>query len=71
MENALEEMAASSDSLSVAAISMIINKFAQKVNVKPESTYNRYNALDLKRHDMDPFVSIGTIWVIIYYVSLF
>ncbi|PWA53857.1 clpP/crotonase-like domain, Enoyl-CoA hydratase/isomerase, HIBYL-CoA-H type [Artemisia annua] len=46
MENALEEMAASSDSLSVAAISMIINKFARKVDVKPESTYNRLDMIN-------------------------
>ncbi|GJX94726.1 probable serine/threonine-protein kinase roco5 isoform X1 [Tanacetum coccineum] len=41
MENALEDMAASSDSLCVATISITIIKFAQKVNFKPESTYNR------------------------------
>ena len=64
MENALEETAASSDSLSVAAISMIIKKFEQKVNVKPESAYNRYKTLNLERHDMDPAISVGLIWVI-------
>ncbi|GJV80121.1 probable serine/threonine-protein kinase roco5 isoform X1 [Tanacetum coccineum] len=36
-ENALEDMAASSDSLCVAAISITIIKFAQKVNFKPET----------------------------------
>ncbi|GKF89518.1 hypothetical protein Tco_0263481, partial [Tanacetum coccineum] len=42
MENALEKMVASSDAPSVAAMSTIINKFAEEVKVKPESAYNKF-----------------------------
>lgn len=42
MEKALEKMVASSDATSVTTISMIINKFAQEVKVKPESVITRY-----------------------------
>lgn len=45
MEKALEKMAASSDSPSVATMSMIINKFSEEVNVKPDSAYARYKIL--------------------------
>ncbi|KAM0001803.1 putative 3-hydroxyisobutyryl-CoA hydrolase [Helianthus debilis subsp. tardiflorus] len=46
MENSLEKMIASSDSPSVATMSMIINEFAQEVNVKPDSAYSRLDMVN-------------------------
>ncbi|KAI3803137.1 hypothetical protein L1987_31286 [Smallanthus sonchifolius] len=46
LENALEKMIASLDSPSVATMSMIINKFAQEVQVKPDSTYFRLDMIN-------------------------
>ncbi|KAK1417117.1 hypothetical protein QVD17_26239 [Tagetes erecta] len=46
LENALEKMVASLDSPSVSTISMIIGKFAQQVNVKPDSTYFRLEMIN-------------------------
>lgn len=42
MEKAIEKMVATSDAISVATMSMVINKFAQEVNVKPDSVTHRY-----------------------------
>ncbi|CAI9285509.1 unnamed protein product [Lactuca saligna] len=46
MEKALEEMVASSDATSVTTMSMIINKFAQEVKVKPESVITRLDMIN-------------------------
>ncbi|KAJ0865141.1 putative 3-hydroxyisobutyryl-CoA hydrolase [Helianthus annuus] len=46
MENSLEKMIASSDSPSVATMSMIINEFAQEVNVKRDSAYSRLDMVN-------------------------
>ncbi|KAJ0724429.1 putative 3-hydroxyisobutyryl-CoA hydrolase [Helianthus annuus] len=46
MENSLEKMIASSDSPSVATMSMLINEFAQEVNVKPDSAYSRLDMVN-------------------------
>ncbi|KAM0017813.1 putative 3-hydroxyisobutyryl-CoA hydrolase [Helianthus debilis subsp. tardiflorus] len=46
LENALENMVASLGSPSVASLSMIINKFAQEVNVKSDSIYLRLDMIN-------------------------
>ncbi|KAJ0491699.1 putative 3-hydroxyisobutyryl-CoA hydrolase [Helianthus annuus] len=46
MENSLEKMIASLDSPSVATMSMLINEFAQEVNVKPDSAYSRLDMVN-------------------------
>lgn len=46
MENALEKMAASSDSPSVATMSMIINEFAHQVNVNETRVYDRLDMIN-------------------------
>ncbi|XP_076913077.1 3-hydroxyisobutyryl-CoA hydrolase 1-like [Bidens hawaiensis] len=46
LENALEKMAAILESPSVDAISMVINKFAQEVKVKQDSTYFRLDMIN-------------------------
>ncbi|KAI3775313.1 hypothetical protein L1987_49884 [Smallanthus sonchifolius] len=46
LENVVEKMIASLDSPSVATMSMIINKFAQEVQVKPDSTYLRLDMIN-------------------------
>ncbi|KAJ0697804.1 putative 3-hydroxyisobutyryl-CoA hydrolase [Helianthus annuus] len=46
LENALEKMVASLGSPTVETLSMIINKFAQEVNVKPDSIYLRLDMIN-------------------------
>ncbi|XP_076892628.1 3-hydroxyisobutyryl-CoA hydrolase 1-like isoform X2 [Bidens hawaiensis] len=46
LENALEKMAATLESPSVATISMVINKFAQEVKVKQDSTFLRLDLIN-------------------------
>ncbi|XP_076915765.1 3-hydroxyisobutyryl-CoA hydrolase 1-like [Bidens hawaiensis] len=46
MTNALERMIASSDSPSVAAMSMVISEFAQEVKVNPDSAYSRLDMVN-------------------------
>ncbi|KAI3524204.1 hypothetical protein L1887_02856 [Cichorium endivia] len=42
MEKALEKLVASSDGASVATMSMIISKFEEEVNIKPDNVIARY-----------------------------
>ncbi|KAL7600397.1 hypothetical protein Lser_V15G23653 [Lactuca serriola] len=46
MEKAIEKMVATSDAISVATMSMVINKFAQEVNVKPDSVTHRLKMIN-------------------------
>ncbi|KAK9060639.1 hypothetical protein SSX86_021345 [Deinandra increscens subsp. villosa] len=46
MENSLENLAASSDSLNIASMSMVINKFAEEVHLKPDSAYSRLDMVN-------------------------
>ncbi|XP_071715690.1 3-hydroxyisobutyryl-CoA hydrolase 1-like [Rutidosis leptorrhynchoides] len=46
MEDAIEQLVASSNAPSVATISMVIDKFTEEVNIKPDSAYARLHMIN-------------------------